>query len=195
MRAALSPARGLGLLGLVALAGTGALAGRAARPGEVGAAEVVNGLPEPVVDALGLAMQLGARPAMLLVAVVAAALVDRGRARVVFAVLLAGGLAWVGATVVKDVVDRPRPAALGADVVVRDDVDDAAFPSAHVSIATASLAAASLAARRRASPALAVGSVVGLGRIAAGVHLPLDVLGGLGLGALAAVVSIELVDR
>lgn len=195
MRVRLSPARRLAIAGLAILVGAGVVAGRTARLGEVAVTEALNGLPDPVVDALGLVMQLGARPAILLVAVVAAVLVDRRRARVAAAVVLAGGLAWIGATVIKDVAERPRPPALGADVAVHDDVDDHAFPSAHVAIATGSLAAAGVAARRRPAPALVLGGVVGVGRMAAGVHLPLDVIGGLGLGALAAAVALEVADR
>jgi membrane-associated phospholipid phosphatase len=193
--ARLSPTRRIGLAGLGALLVAGAIAGRSARPGEVGTTEVLNGLPDPIVDGLAVVMQLGARPAILLVAVVAAVLVDRRRARVAVAVVLAGGLAWVAATVGKEVVDRPRPQTLGADVTVHDETEDPAFPSSHVGIATASLTAAAFAARRRPAGAIAVGGVVGLGRMAAGVHLPLDVVGGLGLGVVAAVVAVELVDR
>jgi glycosyltransferase 2 family protein len=195
VRVRLSPTRRLGLAGLATLALAAFVAGRSARPGEVAFTEALNDLPAPVVDALGLVMQLGARPAIVLVALVAAVLVDRRRARVAAAVALAGGLAWVGATVMKDVVERPRPTALGAAVTVHDDVDDHGFPSAHVSIATASLTAAVLAGRRRPAPALLLGAVVGSGRMAAGVHLPLDVIGGLGLGTLAAAVALEVVDR
>lgn len=43
--------------------------------------------------------------------------------------------------------------------------------------------------------ALVVGAVVGVGRMAAGVHLPLDVVGGLGMGAAAAAVVVVLADR
>lgn len=195
MRVRLSLTRRLGLAGLVVLVGAGVLAGRSARLGEVAVTERLNGLPGPVVDGLGLVMQLGARPAILLIALVAAVLVDRRRARTAAVVVLAGGLAWVGATVIKDVTERPRPPALGAGVAVHDEVDDHAFPSAHVAIATASLAAAGMAARRRPAPALVLGGVVGVGRMAAGVHLPLDVIGGLGLGALAAAVAVDLADR
>lgn len=183
-----------GLAALAVLAVGALLSGRVV-PGEVGTAQAVNGLPSPVIDALEVFMQLGARPAIVLVAVVAAVVAPRRRWRVVAAVVLAGVLGWLGSHVVKDVVERPRPTSLGAEVVVRDDSEGHAYPSTHVSIATASLSALALSTQRPSSGALAGGAVVGLGRMAVGVHLPIDVIGGLGLGLAAGVVAVELLDR
>lgn len=191
----LSPAARLGLGGLLALLVAALVAADAVVTGEVAATEALNDLPPAVIDLLGIVMQLGSRSAIVLVAVVAAALTDRRRVRTGVVVLLAGGLAWIGAELVKDAVERPRPRAAGASVELHDDVDGYAYPSAHVSVATGSLAAAALATRRDPSATLAAGTVVGLGRIAAGVHLPLDVVGGLGMGAAAAAVVVVLADR
>jgi len=191
----LSPAQRLGAGGLVVLVLGALVAETTIVIGEVAATETMNDLPDLVVDGLRLVMQLGTHPAIFLVALVAAVLVDRRRLRIAAVVLLAGGLASVGATLVKEAVERPRPPAAGAEVQLLDDTEGFAYPSSHVSIATASLAAAALATRRPLSAALAVGAVVGLGRMAAGVHLPLDVVGGLGLGALAAAIVVTLADR
>lgn len=191
----LSPAARLGLGGLLALVVGALVAADVVVTGEVAATEAVNDLPSAVIDLLGVVMQLGSRAAIVLVAVVAAALTDRHRVRTGVVVLLAGGLAWIGAGLVKEAVERPRPRAAGASVELHDDADGFAFPSAHVSVATGSLAAAALATRRDPTAALAVGAVVGVGRMAAGVHLPLDVVGGLGMGAAAAAVVVVLADR
>lgn len=191
----LSPTQRLGAGGLLVLVLGALVAADTIVTGEVAATEAMNDLPAPVVDGLRLVMQLGTHPAIFIVALVAAVLVDRRRLRIAALVLLAGGLASVGATLVKEAGQRPRPPTAGAEVQVHDDIDGFAYPSAHVSIATASLAAAALATRRPPSAALAVGAVVGLGRMAAGVHLPLDVIGGLGLGALAAAVVVTIAGR
>ncbi len=163
--------------------------------GEVGATEAVNDLPGLVVDGLELVMQLGTRPAILLVAAVAVVVAGGDWKRVVAAVVLAGGIAWLGAAAGKDVVDRPRPAAYSDEIVVRGGSSSSGWPSSHTAVAAGSLTAAALVARRPASAALVLAGVVGLARMAVGVHLPLDVVGGLGLGVTAAVVVVWLVDR
>jgi len=191
----LSPADRVGLAGGVALLLGALVAAGGAAPGEIGLVEAVNGLPGPVVAVLEVVMQLGARGAIVLVALVAAVLADRQRVRVAVAVLLAGFAAWFATAQVKEAVDRPRPAALGAEVEVRDDAPGLGYPSSHVGVATASLVAAALGARRPVGVALALGALVGVARMAVGVHLPLDVVGGLGLGAVAAALSVRLALR
>lgn len=185
----------LGLAGAAVLALGALVAARTVLAGEVGLVEAANDLPRPVVDALEVVMQLGARPAILLVPLVAAVLADGRRVRVAVAVLVAGGAAWYATAQVKDVVDRPRPEALGAEVEVLDHARGRGFPSSHTGVATALLVSAALALRRPVAAALALGALVGLARMAVGVHLALDVVGGLGLGALAAALSVHLALR
>ncbi len=196
MRRALTPVRRFGLAGVL-LAACAWLLVDGAGPvrGEVAATEAANGLPDVVVDGLELAMQLGARPSIVVVAIVVAVLADRGRWRAALLVVLSGALAWGAATLLKDTVERPRPAGIGADVMVRDEADGFAWPSSHVATATGSVAGAALALGRRPEGAVAAGAVVGVARMAVGVHLPLDVLGGLGVGAASAVVVHELAAR
>lgn len=184
-----------GLGGLAAVAVGGLLAADGVRFGEVGLTEATNGLPGLVIDGLELVTRLGALPAVVLVAVVAAVLTDRGRLRMVLAVVLAGGVGWVASHLVEDVVERPRPRPAGAEVVVRDGVGGSGYPSTHVTVATASLSAAALATRRSPAGAVGVGVVVGAGRMAQGLHFPLDVVGGLGLGVATAVLVVQVVDR
>lgn len=179
--------------GLAVLALGAVLAADRALPGEIGLTEALNGLPAPVIDALELVMLLGTLGGVVLVAIVAGVLAGGRRVRIALAVLLAGGLAWIGSALVKDLVERPRPAS--AEIVVRDGTDSFGYPSGHTSIATAALAAAALTQRRSPTGALAAGAVVGAARLAVGVHLPLDVIGGLGLGIAAAVLVVDVVDR
>jgi len=191
----LTPTHRLGLAAFAVVAIGAVLGADRTLPGEVGLTELANDLPAPVIDVLEIVMQLGSRPAILLVALVTAVLSDRRRLRVALAVLVAGGLAWVGSVLLAEAVERPRPPAAGASVVVRDDLDGFAYPSSHVSIATASLTAAALISRRRPGAAMATGGIVGLGRMAVGVQLPLDVVGGVGLGVAVAVLVVDVVDR
>lgn len=185
----------LGLAGGLVLLGGALVASRGPAAGEIGLVEAVNGLPGAVIDGLEVVMQLGTRAAIVVVAMVAVVLADRRRMRVAAAVLVAGFAAWAAAGPVKEAVDRPRPAAVGAEVVVRDDARGLGYPSSHVSVATATLVAAALATRRPVGAALVLGVIVGVARMAVGVHLPLDVVGGLGLGSLAAALAVWLALR
>jgi len=179
-----------------AVVALGALvAARAVVVGEVALAEAANDLPATVVDVLEAVMQLGTRGAIPLVAVVAGVLADRRRLRVGMVVAVAGLAAWWGASLLKDAVERPRPVGVGAEVELRDGAAGWGFPSSHVSVAAGVLVAAALATRRPPAAALAVAGVVGLGRMAVGVHLPLDVVGGLGLGAAVAALAVFLALR
>lgn len=187
--------RGLGLVAIVAAVVSGIIASDGVLWGEVGVTEAVNDLPSLVIDALELVMQLGTRPAVLLVAAVAVVVSGGDWKRVAAAVVLAGGIAWAGAAAGKDVVERPRPAAYSQQIVVRGDTSSSGWPSSHTAVAAGSLTAAALVSRRSATAAVVLAAVVGVGRMAVGVHFPLDVIGGLGLGVTTAVIVVWLVDR
>lgn len=191
----MSVRRRLGAAGAVVTIGTGWLALDGLQPGELGLTEACNRLPDVVITVLEVVMQLGTRPAIVLVAVVTAVVADVDWRRALVVVVVAGGLAWGGAAVGKDVVERPRPAAYTDEIEVRGGASNSGWPSSHTAVATGSLVAAAMVARRRVEPALVVATVVGIGRMAVGVHLPLDVVGGLGLGMVAAVLVAELADR
>ena len=191
----MTPDRKLALAGAATFLVTGFFAADGLVRGEVAATEAVNDLPGVVIDALQVAMQLGTTPAIFLVAAITVVVSDADWRRVLVAVILAGGVSWAASHVAKDVVERPRPAAYSDEVVVRSGADGHGWPSTHVSTATGTLVAAALIARRTPAAALGVATVVGVGRMAVGVHLPFDVLGGLGLGAAVAVVVVELTDR
>lgn len=89
--------------------------------------------------------------------------------------------------------DRSRPfLALGFQPTFLVN-PTSAFPSGHVTFLIA-LAAAVFIVNRRAGWWLGAGALlVGVARVAAGVHWPTDVLGGIAVGILGAVVSYLLI--
>lgn len=92
---------------------------------------------------------------------------------------------WQLAKAVKAVVKRGRPAQFFDDVEFRDgEPDGLGFVSGHTTVATAVAAVfAPLLPRPARVAAWMLAGAVGVARIYVGAHLPLDVLGGAGLGA------------
>jgi glycosyltransferase 2 family protein len=170
--------------------------GMAAHRGRVFAFEedlfrLVNQFPDAVGRPLLVVMQLGALAAVP--ALAALALVAR-RPRLARDLALSGALAWVLAKLVKGLVGEARPVALLDGVVVRGFDTGLGYPSGHVAVAAALAAAAGPWLPRRARRvAWGVVGLVALGRMYAGVHLPLDVVGGAALGwAVAAAVHLAV---
>jgi glycosyltransferase 2 family protein len=177
--------------GLVVVAG-----GLAARRGHVFAFDanlfrLVNQLPDGLGRPLLVVMQLGAVVAVPAAAAVALA---ARRPRLARDLALSGGLAWVLAKLVKDLVGEARPVALLHGVVVRAVNTGLGYPSGHVAVAAALATAAGPWLPRPARRATWwVVWLVALGRLYAGVHLPLDVVGGAALGwAVAAAAHLVL---
>ncbi len=169
-------------------AGTGALlvtaiAVRRDRVGrwEAAAFRAVNGLPGWLYPPAWAVMQLGTLGAAPAAAGAAWLAGDRelaGR-------LLAGGAGtWALSKVFKQMVRRPRPAALLPGTRVRGrEAAGLGYLSGHAGVAVA-LGAAAFPRLGKTSRAvtLNVAPVVGLTRIYVGAHLPLDVAGGAALG-------------
>jgi undecaprenyl-diphosphatase len=146
--------------------------------------ESVNGLPGALWPVVWGPMQLGSFLGSLAVVGVTGA-VTRDR-RLTLAMLVASQAAFWSAKLVKASVSRERPAALLPDVHLRESADGFGYLSGHAAVAF-SLAAAlapSLPRPWRPVPFVAAG-LVAFGRVYAGAHLPLDVIGGAGLGILA----------
>jgi undecaprenyl-diphosphatase len=139
-------------------------------------------------------MQLGNIVAVPVVAAIAAAL---RRWRLAAAALLAGVGVYVLAKVVKGIVVRGRPDGLLEDVVVRGDAAQGrGFVSGHAAVVVALVAVAWpwLGTRGRIACAALAGAVC-WARVYVGSHLPLDVVGGAGLGLAVAGVVLLLVGR
>jgi undecaprenyl-diphosphatase len=141
----------------------------------------VNGWLDLLTPLFVVVMVLGTFWAIPAVTVALALAHQRGAAA---SVALGGVMAWVGARLVKAVVERERPAALLDGVDVRQSgVTGYGFVSGHAttSFAIASALVPWLPPRWRWVP-LALAVAISLGRLYVGVHLPLDVIGGAGLG-------------
>lgn len=148
---------------------------------EAAAFRAVNGLPGSLYVPAWAVMQLGTLGAAPAAAGAAWLAGDRELA----GLLLAGGTGtWALSKVVKQMVGRPRPAALIPGTRVRGrEAAGLGYLSGHVGVAAA-LTAAAFPRLGKAGRAATLGAVplVGLTRIYVGAHLPLDVIGGAGLG-------------
>lgn len=142
----------------------------------------INDLPGSIYQPLWLLMQAGNLVAAPLAAVIAASL---RRFRLAFAIGLATVAKLQLALVVKDLWLRERPASVIEDVTRRGDASASgkAFVSGHavIAVSLAVLITPYLPRRWRWVP-WAGATLVCLGRVYVGAHLPLDVVGGAGLG-------------
>jgi undecaprenyl-diphosphatase len=140
-------------------------------------------------------MQFGSFWAIVAVGVVALAF---RRFRLAIGLAIAGVSVYLLAELAKAIVDRPRPAALLSDVHIRGAVPTGnGFPSGHASVACALAVIAWLWFGPRVRWIfIAAAVVVCFARVYVGAHLPLDVIGGSGLGvASGAFIGLTLKVR
>jgi glycosyltransferase 2 family protein len=159
-------------------------------PGEARVFRAVNGLPDALHAPAWAIMQLGtigAAPA------VAGAAWLAGEPELAARLLASGAGTWALSKLVKQVVRRPRPAALLPGTHRRGrEAAGLGYLSGHAGVAVA-LGAAALPHLGPSGRALAVTAipVVGLTRVYVGAHLPLDIAGGAALGLVVeALVSL-----
>jgi undecaprenyl-diphosphatase len=110
--------------------------------------------------------------------------------RLTLAALVASQLAFWLSKAVKGSVLRGRPASLLPDVHLREDAHGLGYVSGHtaVAFALAAVLAPSLPRKWQIVTGVVVVTVA-FARIYAGAHLPLDVVGGAGLGLLVGTLS------
>jgi membrane-associated phospholipid phosphatase len=130
-------------------------------------------------------------PAGIIVVVVLAVGYVVARNRSVLPVLagaVAAGAAWLLAHVAKAIADRPRPYQVVADAVLRQPpAHGTSFPSSHTAVTVAvAIALAPFLARPLAATGIGYAALVGWSRVYLGVHYPLDILAGAGIGMAAA---------
>jgi membrane-associated phospholipid phosphatase len=146
--------------------------------------EWVNDLPDALWPVVWGPMQVGSLAGSLVV--VAVTFVATRQRRLTLTALAASQVAWWSAKLIKGLVSRGRPAALLADVKLRESASGVGYVSGHsaVAFALATVLAPSLPRAWR-PVAFALASVVAAARMYSGAHLPLDVVGGAGLGVLS----------
>jgi membrane-associated phospholipid phosphatase len=157
---------------------------RTSVPGaEAAVFRTVNGVDVVPFLLVWPAMQLGNVLVVPASALVAAAF---RRWRLAAGLLLAGAGTYFSAKVVKDLVVRGRPDGLLADVVVRGAAAQGrGFLSGHAAVVVTLLTVAwPWLGRRGRIAGVALAAVVCLARVWTAAHLPLDVVGGVGLGLL-----------
>ena len=178
---------------VVLAAATVVVLGDGVHAGEEPVFASANGLPRAAGLPLVAVMPLGASVGAL--ALAAVALVAR-RLRLAVALAAAWASGRAASTVLKAVVDRPRPTLLLDDVARRQAQPfDQAFPSAHTTVAVALAVVVGGALPRWRVPVVALAVAVAAARMYVGVHLPLDLVGGAALGLLAGIGVAAAQDR
>ena len=148
---------------------------------EVDVFRFVNEWPGALYPVVWVVMQFGN---LVATPVSAAAAFATRRVRLGVDLLIAGGGAWLIAKVVKQYVDRGRPAAFLDDVVLRSaPAGGHGYVSGHAATVFALATVASPYLPRGLKIAVwTVAVLVCLARVYVGAHLPLDVIGGAAMG-------------
>ena len=149
-----------------------------------------NGANDDLRVPVRVAMQAGT---FATVPAVAGVLWGVGRRRLATEVAAGGTAAWLLAKAAKPLVGRPRPEGMLDGVTVRESIaGDLGWVSGHVAVST-SLGVTLWPAVPSSTRAVLAGLIAttAFGRMYVGAHLPLDLVGGAGLGMMC-VVGVRL---
>jgi membrane-associated phospholipid phosphatase len=158
---------------------------------------MLNDVPAAAASVLTPLSHLS-RPAGIVIVVVLIVVYVVVRNRSVLPVatgVVAAGAAWLLAHVAKAIADRPRPYEVMADAVLRQQpAHGTSFPSSHTAVTLAVvIALVPFLGRPLAAVGIAYAVLVGWSRVYLGVHYPLDILGGAGIGmAVGGVIMLGL---
>ncbi len=168
------------------LVATTVAAKRGAPPWEHRTYSAINDLPDALAPLVWPPMQFGSLPSPFALGALA---YSRNRhSEPAASIIAAGFAAWIMAKGMKKLVGRGRPHDFDSETNLRlwTEIDGSlGFVSGHAAVAMASAGII----HRYVSPGLGAAAyglagIVGLSRIYAGAHLPIDVLGGAALGVL-----------
>jgi len=106
------------------------------------------------------------------------------RWRELLLVCLSGGLAWFLAKMLKILIHTPRPFDALPQINSLFTEAGYAFPSGHTMVASAIAFALFFINKKAGYVFMFFALLIGLARIAAGAHFPIDILGGFTLGFL-----------
>lgn len=95
----------------------------------------------------------------------------------------------------KPLIDRPRPFALREIALLIDAPHDASFPSGHTAVSFAAAGVLALRKSKLAIPALVLAAIIAFSRLYLYVHFPTDVLGGMLVGIICALLGCFLGSR
>lgn len=106
--------------------------------------------------------------------------------REIVLVFFSGIFAWILAYTLKLIIHIPRPFVQFSDVQALLSETDFSFPSGHSTFFMALAFALYISHKKAGHIFIFLALLIGLARIAAGVHFPVDILGGFILGILTA---------
>lgn len=150
---------------------------------EARAFTAVNDLPDRLWPVVWGPMQAGSLVGSLAIVGVTGA-VSKSKPLTI-AAFTASQAAYWSAKLIKRAAARGRPADVLDGVRLRERASGLGYVSGHTAVAFAlATALAGSVPRAARGPALGTAGIVGFGRLYSGAHLPLDVVGGAGMGIL-----------
>jgi undecaprenyl-diphosphatase len=159
-----------------------------------GELEIIHGIQSLLVNNALKSWAIFASRYLVFVFVLIAAALGYGKKRLTwrrtaYDAAWAALLAMVLANIIGWIVNRPRPYVAAPDIVqqlIPAPLTMASFPSGHTAVAFAAAAAITLGAPEIGLIGIPLAAMVGLGRVAVGVHYPSDIFAGALLGIFSA---------